>query len=64
MGWTFTTVRCWGEVPNGVWSLQVSDETSVGQRPDDSGSRGNLIQWTLTLYGSNITSQEVEERLK
>lgn len=48
----------------GVWSLQVRDETSVGLSPDDSGSRGNLIQWSITLYGSNLTKENVQERMK
>ena len=61
--WTFTTVRCWGEDPVGVWSLQIQDNISVGLSPTVPGEpRGYLIQWSLTLYGNNLTSKDVQDR--
>jgi len=24
--WTFSTVRCWGETPTGMWKLLISDK--------------------------------------
>lgn len=63
--WTFTTVRCWGESPVGVWSLQVGDDTSIGLSPDIIGDyRGYFIQWSLTLYGSSVSSDDIVERKK
>ncbi|XP_011408814.2 PREDICTED: proprotein convertase subtilisin/kexin type 7-like [Amphimedon queenslandica] len=61
--WTFTTVRCWGEGPLGVWSLQVADDTSIGIPPDTEGeSRGYLLQWSIKLYGTNLTSLDIVNR--
>lgn len=46
-----------------MWSLQVLDNISVGLAPVVSGDpRGYLIQWSLTLYGSNLTSKDVQDR--
>jgi subtilisin-like proprotein convertase family protein len=35
-GWTFTSVRHWGENPKGSWKLILSDEAAgnVGTRPN------------------------------
>ena len=61
--WTFTTVRCWGEVPLGVWSLQVGDDTSIGIPVETEGdSRGYLLQWSIKLYGTNLTSSDIRNR--
>ncbi|XP_072049792.1 proprotein convertase subtilisin/kexin type 7-like [Amphiura filiformis] len=53
-GWTFSTVRCWGEEPIGVWQLQITDYGAVGG--------GALVDWKLHLYGSRMTSAEVQTR--
>ena len=57
----FTTVRCWGEKPNGIWSVRILDEINTG--PSSGGkSRGKLVQWRLILHGVNITSSDIEDR--
>jgi len=43
--WRFSTVRNWGEVSRGNWTLQVSDRAAY-----DSGSWDS---WQLDLYGTN-----------
>ena len=52
--WTFTTVRCWGESPVGKWTLIVHQ--------DIEEISGTLTRWRLTLYGSNITADEIKDR--
>ena len=52
--WMFTTVRCWGELAVGTWTLTV-------QQNDGTGS---LVNWRLTLHGSNMTTNEITERRK
>jgi subtilisin family serine protease len=42
-GWTYTTVRSWGEQSNGDWVLTVEDKTS--------GSTGTWTSWQLNVYG-------------
>lgn len=42
--WTFTTARNWGESSLGDWTLQILDSTPA--------NIGNLIRWTLTVYGT------------
>ncbi|ELU12894.1 hypothetical protein CAPTEDRAFT_52595, partial [Capitella teleta] len=52
---TFLTVHHWAEDPSGEWTLAVKDiGTKRGQ------SRGRLLQWSLTLWGSDSEDQ-VEE---
>ncbi|XP_063959780.1 proprotein convertase subtilisin/kexin type 7-like [Lytechinus pictus] len=53
-GWTFSTVRCWGEDPVGDWQLIITDFSTVGG--------GVLEEWTLALYGSNMKPADVAER--
>jgi len=55
--WTFSTVRCWGEKPEGTWKLIVVDNGL-----DDS--RGYLKDWKLTFYGSSMTPEEIHRRQK
>ncbi|MFN9175559.1 MAG: proprotein convertase P-domain-containing protein [Synechocystis sp.] len=43
LSFTFTTVRDWGEVANGAWTLQVIDAAT--------GDTGTLQSWSLNLYG-------------
>ncbi len=42
--WTFSSMRCWGENSQGVWTLRVSDLTS--------GTTGTLTAATLTVHGT------------
>lgn len=44
-GWTYTTVRSWGEQSNGDWLLTVEDKTA--------GSTGVWTSWQLNVYGHN-----------
>uniref|UniRef100_A0A8C9ZQK5 Proprotein convertase subtilisin/kexin type 7 n=1 Tax=Sander lucioperca TaxID=283035 RepID=A0A8C9ZQK5_SANLU len=46
--WTFSTVRCWGESAKGQYTLKISDHM--------------LKQSQLTLYGSSMSSSEVQDR--
>jgi len=43
--WKFTTVRNWGELSTGKWSLKVIDVTSPDQ--------GMFTSWKLNLYGTS-----------
>jgi len=45
-GWSFMTVRNWGELANGTWTLRVADRTS--------GTSGTLTNAQLTLYGTSL----------
>ncbi|XP_060071987.1 proprotein convertase subtilisin/kexin type 7-like [Ylistrum balloti] len=55
-GWTFSTVRCWGENPVGTWKLTIIDT--------DSGNygKGFLTEWKLKLYGSPMSPDEFQDR--
>ncbi|XP_071843732.1 proprotein convertase subtilisin/kexin type 7-like isoform X2 [Apostichopus japonicus] len=53
-GWTFSTVRCWGEQPSGDWILKIFDTGQSGE--------GILQEWKLVLYGSMISPEEVQQR--
>jgi len=44
MAWKFLTVHCWGENPDGKWTLTISH--------DGSSSKGKLTSWRLILYGT------------
>lgn len=47
--WSFTTVRCWGENPIGVWALRI----------DTVGSSTGLIKtWGITFYGMGAKEQQ------
>ena len=61
--WMFTTVRCWGESPKGVWSVRVFDYTDIGPQSDGK-SRGTLVQWRLILRGANMTKDDIVKRRK
>ncbi len=43
-GWTFMTVRNWGENSRGTWTLKVADRTS--------GTVGTLTAAEMTIYGT------------
>lgn len=53
-GWTFSTVRCWGEQPAGTWTLKIFDKSVDGG--------GILQEWKLVLYGSMMSPSEVQQR--
>lgn len=42
--WTFSSVRHWGELSAGNWTLKVTDEFG--------GDVGKLVSWKLDLYGA------------
>jgi subtilisin-like proprotein convertase family protein len=44
-GWTFMTVRDWGENSRGTWTLKVADRTS--------GTVGTLTAAEVTIYGTD-----------
>jgi len=44
-GWTFMTVRSWGENSRGTWTLKVADRTS--------GTVGTLTAAEVTIYGTD-----------
>ncbi|BFZ53720.1 pheromone processing endoprotease [Savitreella phatthalungensis] len=46
-GWTFMTVKHWGEDGTGDWTLRVSD-------PDDTSKTGIFNSWSLKLWGEAI----------
>mgnify|MGYP002803520106 CR=1 FL=1 len=54
--WTFSTVRCWGEEPYGIWQIVI-----VNSGLDDT-SQGYVRNWRLTLYGSSITPEEIKRK--
>ncbi len=45
-GWTFSTVRHWGEASDGNWTLKIADRAA-----EDAGT---LTAATLTFYGTSI----------
>ncbi|XP_077985620.1 proprotein convertase subtilisin/kexin type 7-like [Glandiceps talaboti] len=49
--WPFSTVRCWGERPFGLWQLILLDKGNTNS--------GVLHHWKLTMYGSPMTSNEL-----
>ncbi|XP_046858835.1 proprotein convertase subtilisin/kexin type 7-like, partial [Xenia sp. Carnegie-2017] len=54
--WTFSTVRCWGEKPYGLWQILIVNSGL------DSHSRGFVRNWRMTLYGSSLTSDDIKKR--
>jgi len=48
LNYTFTTVACWGENPNGNWTLQVIDE--------GIGDMGTLASWSLRVDGTGTST--------
>jgi len=45
-GWTFSTVRDWGESSRGTWTLTVSDRTA--------GTTGTFGSWAMNVYGTAL----------
>ncbi|KAM3615600.1 uncharacterized protein V6R79_004851 [Siganus canaliculatus] len=58
--WTFSTVRCWGERPEGQYTLKISDHKEPMLK--ECAPVGVWKQWSLTLYGSSMTYTEVKDR--
>ncbi|XP_068425031.1 proprotein convertase subtilisin/kexin type 4-like isoform X2 [Clinocottus analis] len=53
--WTLMTVHCWGEQPQGLWTLQVTDHKGTVMscaRPGDEEASGAVLNATLILYGT------------
>ncbi|XP_013404597.1 proprotein convertase subtilisin/kexin type 7 isoform X1 [Lingula anatina] len=55
-GWTFSTVRCWGENPVGIWKLKVTD------RGNHIFPFGIFEKWQLVLFGSQMNRGNFEAR--
>ena len=55
-GWTFMTLKHWGEDPVGAWTIEVSDHGSVDEDAPRNGTslppRGELASWRLTFWGA------------
>ncbi|KAK2466839.1 hypothetical protein APHAL10511_001097 [Amanita phalloides] len=45
-GWTFMTVKHWGEDPVGNWTIRVSDSENF--------HKGSFLGWNMRLWGSAI----------
>lgn len=54
--WAFSTVRCWGEDPTGVWTILITDHDT------SSYGSGFIQSWKLKLHGTWITRQQFDER--
>ncbi|KAI7898804.1 peptidase S8/S53 domain-containing protein [Cokeromyces recurvatus] len=52
--WTFMTVKHWEEDPVGNWTLRIVD----GKNPN---SRGQFINWKLTLWGEVMEGFQFDE---
>ncbi|XP_032362407.1 proprotein convertase subtilisin/kexin type 7 [Etheostoma spectabile] len=58
--WTFSTVRCWGESAKGLYTLKISDHKEKSL--EKCAAAGVLKKSQLTLYGSSMSSSEVQDR--
>jgi kexin len=47
MGWTFHSVRHWGEQAQGVWTLSIKAISSSTQM-------GTLLQWKMDIFGEGM----------
>ncbi|XP_061169906.1 proprotein convertase subtilisin/kexin type 7-like [Saccostrea echinata] len=54
--WAFSTVRCWGEDPVGVWNVTITDHDTR------TYGAGYVQHWKLKLYGTWITKQQFANR--
>ncbi|KAF6026264.1 PCSK7 [Bugula neritina] len=59
-GWTFSTVRCWGERPAGKYELIITDK---GGSNEDGMRTGSLVTWSLTLHGSSLSPSSYQDRI-
>ncbi|KAF9535248.1 peptidase S8/S53 domain-containing protein [Crepidotus variabilis] len=46
-GWTFMSVKHWGEDPIGTWTLKVKDQNKLN-------SNGTFLGWSMVFWGSSI----------
>ncbi|KAJ7766898.1 peptidase S8/S53 domain-containing protein [Mycena metata] len=47
-GWTFMSVKHWGENPVGDWSIKVNDQGPA------SGHNGSFLGWNMVFWGSAV----------
>ncbi|XP_034553028.1 furin-like protease kpc-1 [Notolabrus celidotus] len=62
--WTLMTVHCWGEHPQGVWTLKVADHKGTAwkcQRPKEEEAAGAVLSVTLILYGTYLPHRSMHE---
>ncbi|KAF8643819.1 hypothetical protein AX16_008837 [Volvariella volvacea WC 439] len=45
-GWTFMTVKHWGENPVGTWTLHINDQGNPAE------NNGSFIGWNMVLWGA------------
>ncbi|XP_067935170.1 proprotein convertase subtilisin/kexin type 7-like [Watersipora subatra] len=58
--WTFSTVKCWGERPAGLYQLVITDKSSGSLTPYRSGT---LETWSLSLHGSSLTPERYQAQI-
>ncbi|CAF1100081.1 unnamed protein product [Adineta ricciae] len=52
--WPFMSVHNWGENPNGVWAIEIADDT------DDPDNYGFLESFRLVLHGTPTTPHHLQ----
>lgn len=57
--WSFSTVRCWGENPEGKYVLKILDT----RKSSYFNKLGTLKYWKLKIYGSQWSAADMQERL-
>ncbi|XP_048454088.1 PC3-like endoprotease variant B [Rhincodon typus] len=66
--WTFMSVHFWGEKPDGVWILTITDEANsvaTCERNKDETTSGYITKFQLTLWGTyKIELPKREEIMK
>ncbi|KAG8907408.1 pheromone processing endoprotease [Tulasnella sp. 403] len=50
-GWTFMTLKHWGENPVGKWTIHVSDQAN-------DKNNGTFLGWSLNFWGSTIDASK------
>ncbi|KAK7038031.1 PHOMO B domain-containing protein [Favolaschia claudopus] len=53
-GWTFMSVKHWGEDPVGEWTIKVSDQTP------SSNFNGSFLGWNMMFWGSAIDASKAK----
>jgi kexin len=53
-GWTFMSVKHWGEDPIGEWTLRVSDQ-------NDTSHTGSFLGWNMMFWGSTIDASKAKK---
>ncbi|XP_029133154.2 proprotein convertase subtilisin/kexin type 4-like [Labrus bergylta] len=62
--WTLMTVHSWGEHPQGLWTLEVTDHKGtvwLCKRPEDKEASGAVLSVTLILYGTYNPQRSMHE---